>query len=82
MVPRPWYGERIEGTLTYTNNTVTELSRYVHAFVDAGFRLDQGELSYESAPRNEMSEGYGTVKDSFGNSIEYVTYRQEKDEEL
>lgn len=60
-VPRPWYGERIEGTLTYTNNTVTELSRYVHAFVDAGFRLDQGELSYESAPRNEMSESYGTV---------------------
>ena len=23
-----------------------------------------------------------TLKDSFGNSIEYVTYRQEKDEEL
>ena len=59
---RPWYGERIEGTITYTNNTGTEISRYLHAFVELGGDWAQDDVvRYSTTPQIEQSEKFATV---------------------
>jgi len=61
-LPRPWYGERLEGTITYTNNTGTEISRYLHAFVEMGDIWDRDDVvRYSTAPKIEQSEKFATV---------------------
>ena len=62
-VPRPWYGERLEGTLTYTNNTGTEISRYLHAYVELGSSWEvTGEtVYYASEPRIAQSAELASV---------------------
>lgn len=61
-VPHPWYGNRLEGTLTYTNNTGVEISRYIHAFVELGAPWDEdNEVYYASAPKVDPSEAFASV---------------------
>ena len=61
-LPRPWFGERIEGTVTYTNNTGEEISGYLHAYVEMGGLWNQDEIvSYSTAPRTEPNEQFATV---------------------
>ena len=44
--------------------------------------LRAGSMSVRDTKTKKDTTMVRTLKDSFGNSIEYVTYRQEKDEEL
>ncbi len=60
-VPRPLLGERIEGTLTYANNTDEKIEHYLHAFIDLVGPFYYGELPYSTSPVVEPNEEYTTV---------------------
>ena len=61
-VPTPWFENRIEGTLSYTNNTGAELSRYLHAAIDIfGEHYYSDELTHSDTPEIVQSEEYGTL---------------------
>lgn len=61
-VPNPWFENRIEGTLTYTNNTGAELSRYLHAAIDIfGEHYYSDELTHSDTPEIVQSEEYETL---------------------
>lgn len=61
-VPTPWFENRIEGTLTYTNNTGAELSRYLHAAIDIfGEHYYPDDFTHSSTPEIVQSEEYETL---------------------
>ena len=62
-VPQALSGERIQGTLTYMNNTDEEIAHYLHAFVDVVGPFYAGELPYSTSPLIEPNADYVTVTD-------------------
>jgi len=62
----PWQGKRLEGTLTYTNNTGARFLAYLHAFNDMGYwmsdkYMDGGLFPYSPVPIVEQNEQLETI---------------------